>query len=373
MPDPITDPSLFVPPAELITGSWTRAGIVFAIAAGILLGIQLTVFLVVGRATRNKPAAPGTQLKKHTRTAIALGAIFVAALIALPQAPVSAPDAETALSWIRAGLIAAITWAVIGCVSVVDDFIIAGHDTSVRDNLKARRIHTRARVLTRTAMILICVAGGAGVLMSFEPVRQVGAGLLASAGIAGLAVGFAARPTLGNLIAGLQIAITEPIRLDDAVIIEGEWGWIEEITATYVVIKIWDQRRLVVPLQKFIEEPFQNWTRKTAELIGTVTLHLDYTAPVAEIRAKLKEITEAHPLWDKRVCVLQVIDTTERTMTVRALISAGTSPECWDLRCDIREQIVAWLQSEMPGALPTIRAEIDQHAGQQGDQPGADQ
>lgn len=194
--------------------------------------------------------------------------------------------------------------------------------------------------------------------MSFEQVRQYGVSLFASAGVAGLAIGLAARPLLSNLIAGVQIAVAQPIRLDDVVFLEGEYGTIEEITTTYVVIKLWDWRRMVVPLSYFIEKPFQNWTRETSALIGSVFLYVDYTVPVEKLREKLMEIARASPLWDGRVIVLQVSDAKDRTVELRALLSARSAPAAWDLRCEVREKLIAYLQEEYPDALPRTRQEV---------------
>jgi small-conductance mechanosensitive channel len=188
--------------------------------------------------------------------------------------------------------------------------------------------------------------------------------LIASAGAAGIVVGLAARPLLTNLIAGIQIAITQPIRIGDAVIVENEWGWVEEITGTYVVVKAWDWRRLIVPLSYFLEKPFQNWTRQTTDLIGTVLLWVDYTVPVNHIRAKLEEIVRTTTLWDGQVVNLQVVDSSEHAVQLRALVSARTSEQTWDLRCEIREKLIAFLQAEYPTALPRQRelVELDRWA-----------
>jgi small-conductance mechanosensitive channel len=209
-------------------------------------------------------------------------------------------------------------------------------------------------------------------------VRQYGVSLFASAGIAGIVAGLAARPVLSNLFAGVQLAMTQPIRIDDAVIVENEWGWIEEITATYVVVRLWDWRRLVVPLTYFIEKPFQNWTREGSALIGSVYLYLDYAAPIAAIRAKLKDIAEHSALWDGKVVNLQVSDAKEHTIEVRALVSARSAPAAWDLRCEVREKLIGFLQAEHPEALPRTRAEFGRHAphrqspaGQTGDRQSA--
>ena len=226
------------------------------------------------------------------------------------------------------------------------------------DNLAARKQATQMRVLRGAARVVIVLVTLGAVLASFETVRAYGVSLFASAGAAGLVLGLAARPVLANLIAGIQIAITQPIRIDDVVIVEGEWGWIEEIASTYVVVRIWDLRRLIVPLSQFIEQPFQNWTRETADIIGSVFWSLDYTAPVGEMREKLRELAEASPLWDGKVINLQVTDTDRDVITVRALLSARNSPAAWDLRCEIRERMLAWLQEEHPGALPRLRAEL---------------
>ena len=199
----------------------------------------------------------------------------------------------------------------------------------------------------------------AAMLMTFNQVRQVGVSILASAGIVGIVIGFAAQRSLGNLIAGIQIAITQPIRLDDVVIVEGEWGRIEEITLTYVVVGIWDQRRLIVPINYFIEKPFQNWTRTTAQLLGTVYLYADYTLPVERVREELHRILEASDLWDRRTWGLVVTNTSERTVELRALMSSQDSSSAWDLRCRVREKLLEFLQKNFPESLPRTRVEMD--------------
>lgn len=202
-------------------------------------------------------------------------------------------------------------------------------------------------------MISVAVA-----LMSVPEVRQFGVSLIASAGAAGIVVGLAARPILTNLIAGVQIAITQPIRIGDAVVVENEWGWIEEITGTYVVIQIWDWRRMIVPLSYFLQTPFQNWTRMSAELIGTVLLWVDFTVPVERVREELNEIVKSSKLWDGRVVNLQVTDASDHSLQLRALASARNSQDVWDLRCEIREKLIGFLQEHYPQALPKQRAEL---------------
>jgi small-conductance mechanosensitive channel len=212
--------------------------------------------------------------------------------------------------------------------------------------------------------VLIIFLTFTAVLLTFDRVREIGFSLLASAGVVGIILGFAAQRSLATLFAGIQIALTQPIRIDDVVIVENEWGWIEEITLTYVVVKIWDQRRLVVPITYFIEKPFQNWTRKTAELLGSVYLYADYRLPVSEIRQELQKILQAAPQWDQRVGVLQVTDASERTIQLRALMSAADSPQAWELRCHVREKLVEFMQLHYPASLPQVRVLLERESAE---------
>ncbi len=261
------------------------------------------------------------------------------------------------------GLIIALTWLLMRLAAAVGEAIVQTNPMNRPDNLEARRIHTQARVLARSAMVVVVIVGTGAALMAFPNVRQIGASLLASAGVAGLVAGIAARPVLGNLIAGLQIGISQPIRLDDVVVIQGEWGRIEEITGTYVSVRLWDQRRLVVPLQWFIENPFQNWTRNSAEIIGTVFLFVDYRTPLEPLRTELARIVASAPEWDGRVQVLQVTDATERSIQLRALVSSIDSSLSWDLRCRVREGLIAFLQARYPDSLPRGRMELASAGG----------
>ena len=204
-------------------------------------------------------------------------------------------------------------------------------------------------------MVMVALAGAAMALMTFPGARQVGASLLASAGVLGIIGGIAARPVFSNLIAGLQLALAQPIRLDDVLVVKGEWGRVEEITGTYVVLKLWDERSLIVPLQWFIENPFENWTRSTAQILGTVLLYLDFAMPMAPLRAELERVVRAAPEWDKRVCMLQVTDASERAMQVRILVSAASAGKSFDLRCKVREALLAFVAREYPQHLPEVR------------------
>jgi small-conductance mechanosensitive channel len=254
--------------------------------------------------------------------------------------------------------IAAISWLVIRCIGGVTDTIVSLRPLTIEDNLHARRIQTQARVIARSLMVIVMLVGGALMLMTFPAIRAVGASLLASAGLVGIIAGVAARPVLSNMIAGLQLALSQPLRLDDVVVVEGEWGRIEDITGTYIVIALWDQRRLIVPLQYFIEKPFQNWTRSTSEIIGTVFWWVDYGMPLAPLREELNRLCNEAPEWDKRISLIQVTDTTERTMQLRALVTSQDSGKNFDLRCKVREGLISFMQKNYPDYLPRDRNEI---------------
>ena len=252
-------------------------------------------------------------------------------------------------------LIGAVALIAFRAVHLVEKVVLARYDITVADNLQARKMHTQVHVLGKTLYFIISLFTVATILMLFEEVRHFGTSILASAGVVGIIIGFAAQKTISNLFAGFQLAMTQPIRLDDVVVVEGEWGRIEEITLTYVVIRIWDDRRLVVPLSYFIEKPFQNWTRNSADLLGSVFVWVDYSLPLEETRRALKTIVETNPLWDKRFWNLQVTEATERTMQIRVLATAGDSTRSFDLRCDIREQLIAYIQKNHPQSLPQLR------------------
>jgi small-conductance mechanosensitive channel len=295
---------------------------------------------------------------RRTRGVLRFGLILFALSIAVRFASLPA-DAVGALARLfQVGFIVLMGWLAVVAVNVAADVYLLRFRLDVADNLLARKHVTQVAVLKRAAQTLIVLFTIGAALMTFEPVRQFGVSLFASAGIAGIVVGFAARPLLSSLIAGVQIAMTQPIRIDDAIVVEGEWGWVEEITATYVVIKLWDWRRLIVPLSYFMEKPFQNWTRHTASLIGTVMIYADYTVPVQRLREKLNEIAMESPLWDRNVVNLQVTEAKENTLELRMLISARNSPQAFDLRCEVREKMIDFLQREYPNALPRGRQEF---------------
>jgi len=255
-------------------------------------------------------------------------------------------------------LIISIAALLVRMVAIVQGVVLARFDMSVADNLRARKVYTQIHVISRVVYVTIALFAISAVLMLFQEVRHVGTSLLASAGIVGIIAGVAAQKTLANLFAGFQIALAQPVRQDDVVVVEGEWGRVEEITLTYVIVHIWDDRRLVLPLSYFIEKPFQNWTRTSSAIMGSVLISVDYSFPVNEARTVLKDIVENSPLWDKRFWNLQVSDSTETTLQLRVLATSSDSSRSWDLRCEIREKFIAYLQSRHPESLPRIRGDI---------------
>jgi small-conductance mechanosensitive channel len=255
-------------------------------------------------------------------------------------------------------IIGTVAWIAFQAVHLGERAVLAKYDITAADNLQARKVYTQVHVLSKALYVIISIFTAASILMLFEEVRRFGTSLLASAGVIGVIAGFAAQRTIANLFAGFQLAMTQPIRLDDVVIVEGEWGRVEEITLTYVVIHIWDDRRLIVPLSEFIEKPFQNWTRVSANLLGSVFLWVDYSLPLDEVRKITQRIVEASPLWDKRFWNVQVTDTTDRAMQIRVLATADDSGKAWDLRCEIREKLISFIQKHHPQHLPRIRNEL---------------
>lgn len=347
------------PWATMDLGSWGQLAL---LALAVLASTQVVHRLA--RPVLRRMAAWSTVLQAMVRRADR-PVQAVAPLLVLQLVWQAASDDLRAIGTVRHAngvlLILSLTWLGMSLIRGVADGVIARHPADVADNLAARRIQTQTRVLARIASGAALVAGIAFVLMTFPQARQLGASLLASAGVAGLVVGIAARSVFSNLLAGLQIALTQPMRIDDVLIVEGEWGRVEEITATYVVLKIWDERRLIVPLAWFIEKPFQNWTRTTADLLGTVFLWVDYATPVDAVRAEARRICEASRHWDKRLCLVQVTETSDKAMQLRVLVSAADSGAAFDLRCELREGLLAHLAQHHAAALP--RARIEAEAG----------
>jgi small-conductance mechanosensitive channel len=332
------------------------AAIILVVTAAIALALHRTVRRLLRAALAPRhPYAFSVLMQMRGLTELAV--LIVAMVIALPALPLE-PDAKTLVGrLLLIGMIGLIGWTAITALRIAADLYLRQFRIDVEDNLLARKHVTQVRVLLRACDVLVVLFTIAAALMTFEPVRQYGVSLFASAGVAGIIAGLAARPVLSNLLAGVELAMTQPIRIDDAVIVEGEWGTIEEITSTYVVVKCWDMRRLIVPLSHFIEKPFQNWTREGSALIGSALFYVDYRAPVGIIRDQLQKIVKTSKNWDGRVVNLQVTDAKEQSMELRAIMSAANASATFSLRCEVREKLIDFLQREHPEALPRQRSE----------------
>jgi small-conductance mechanosensitive channel len=316
------------------------------------------IFHVLRRRERETKDPRWGSVQRHLSHPARATFFITCLLIVLPAVP-QLPEGIVAV--VRQGLlmaiVAALGWFAVGCVYVLQDVTLKRYDLNAEDNVRARRIHTQFQLFRRMIISFIVIIDIGALLWTFNDPRiwHYGSGLLASAGIASIILATAAKSTVANFLAGLQIALTEPIRIDDVVVVQGEWGRVEEINSAYVVIRIWDLRRLIVPLNYFIENSIQNWTRESAEIMGTAFLYVDYSIPVEDLRRQLDVIVHASPLWDKKVCGLQVTNLTEHAMEVRCLVSSRNSSENFDLRCLVREQMTAWIQQNHPTAFPTAR------------------
>jgi small-conductance mechanosensitive channel len=331
--------------------------------------IAVLIFHRVGTAVLDRLAAPFPFSRRLVRYGHRAGAVVVFLLVSqiiLRSAADSLPAIEILRHLNALALIFALTWLGVRCVKAIADSIIELNPAHAADNLQARRIQTQTRVMARILTVLIVIVGAGLALMTLPVFRQVGTSLLASAGVAGIVVGLAAKPILGNLLAGLQLAMTQPIRLEDVVIVQNEWGWIEEITSTYVVVRIWDQRRMIVPLQWFIENPFQNWTRRTSDILGTVFIWADYRLPVDPVRKEAQRICQSSPDWDGRVCLIEVTEASDRAMQLRVLVSSMDSPRAWNLRCQVREGLIHFIQHDYPEFLPRVRADVNERISEGG-------
>jgi len=340
-------------------GQWIFLLAVVVLAGGLALICHFVVFRILAIFAKRTSSTVDELLIKHFRRPVRW--IMVTVAIRLGLDLLTLPPGLENLTRTVFGivLIALVSWLLIRVTFLANDLVVLRFNVEVKDNLRARKIHTQLRVLRRIIVIVIVIIASASILMTFPKVRQLGTAILASAGIIGIVVGLAAQKTIGTFIAGLQIAFTQPIRLDDVVIVEGEWGRIEEITLTYVVVRIWDLRRLIVPITYFIDKPFQNWTRVSADILGSVFLYVDHTVPVEAIREELQHILEGAEWWDRKVCGLQVTNTSERTVELRALMSAEDASLAWNLRCHVREKLVEFVRANYPHALPRLRAELN--------------
>jgi small-conductance mechanosensitive channel len=335
---------------------------ILAAAIGVALVARLIIFSALQRFTRKRGTLLGASLVKHGRgpTLWILPLMAVLAVLPgllLPQTLLAALEHIAGVA-----IVVAVAWLFILLIDVSADILTARYRIDVADNLMARRIQTQFMVVRRVGIILVIVVAIAIGLMTFPAIKHIGISILASAGVVSLVVGMSMKDTLSNLIAGIQIAFAQPFRMGDAVVIENEWGWIEEIGMMYVVVRIWDLRRLVVPLSYFLTNAIYNWTRTSADLLAYTYLSVDYTTPVDAVRQELTRILEASPMWNRKVNVLQVSDSDAHTMQLRALMDVRNSSDAWDLRCLVREQLITFLQKNFPASLPRIRGEFEGNA-----------
>jgi small-conductance mechanosensitive channel len=334
------------------------------VGLGLVVGAIVVALFVQNIAARVIKRAIGSDMPavrvflERIEGPVQLALCLAAVALVLPLAPLNDIWRAQLTHLFVVAVIALIGWISMRAVELVATRYLQQYRLDVEENFLARKHVTQVRVFKRVIDTLIVIIAVSTALMTFESVKQYGVSLFASAGAAGLIVGLAARPLLSNLIAGVQIAITQPIRIEDAVVVENEWGWVEDIASTYVVIRLWDWRRLVVPLSYFIERPFQNWTRDTQSLIGPIALHVDYDTDVSRIRRRLEQAVRESKLWDGAVVNLQVVDSHPRTIELRALVSARTAPQSWDLRCEIREKLLAFIREQMPEAFPRDRTTL---------------
>ncbi len=346
----------------MLAGFHFRHGWFFAIfffcAALVVANLVHYILFRVLRRKEEKSHRLGWGLQRYLGKPARAIFLLTCLLIVLPAVPGLSDSAEGNVRQVLVmAMVAALGWFAVGCIYVLQAVMLRRYDLSAEDNIQARRVHTQFQLFRRMLIAFVVVIDIGALLWTFNDPRiwHYGSGLLASAGIASLILATAAKSTAANFFAGLQIALTEPIRIDDVVVVQGEWGRIEEINSAYVVVKIWDLRRLVVPLSYFIENSFQNWTRESSDIMGTAFLYVDYSIPVEELRRQLEAIVHPSPLWNQQVCGLQVTNLTDRSMELRCLMSSRNSSENFDLRCLVREKMTEWIQQNHPAAFPTAR------------------
>ena len=341
----------------------TSGTAVFLLISLLVLSVVFSIsYFILKKLGRNPKNILPRNFAKRVRIPLILLLVAVVFQIGLAKDNVfTSPSLDAFIAHLRSLLyVFSTTWFIIVGIRIAKKRILRRFDVTLSDNLKARKYYTQFNILERNLVAIVIVFAIGIALMTFDGIREIGVSVITSAGIAGIILGLSAQKAIGTLLAGIQIAITQPIRLDDVVIVEGEWGRIEEIRLTYVVVKIWDQRRMVLPTTYFIEKPFQNWTRNNSEIMGTVFLHTDYNVPVNELRKELTRLLESTDLWDGKVNVLQVTDATEKSMELRALMSAKDSGIAWDLRVYVREKLLEFLRINYPESLPVSRIEIQQ-------------
>jgi len=332
--------------------------LVFAFVILVGLIAKLILFKLLNFYNRRENPLLVRSLTEHLSQPMTLFIPLLLVSMALPVAPFTPEQRLVLRRLIEILNITVFAWILIKLTEVARDLVRHKYHIEKPDNYRERKLYTQLQFLRKVTVAFILFIAVSLVLLSFEAVRKLGTGLLTSAGVAGVVIGFAAQRSIANLLAGLQLAFTQPIRLDDVLVVENEFGRVEEITLTYVVLRLWDDRRLILPLNYFIEKPFQNWTRTGSHILATVYLYTDYTIPIEALRQEFTRILAGTTLWDKKVSVLQVTDAKERSLELRALVSANNSALAWDLRCLVREKLIGFIQQHYPDALPKMRAEV---------------
>jgi small-conductance mechanosensitive channel len=346
---------------------WAAAAILIALVCVAALGVHALALHFLRRSRAGK--AQFTQLlvtraANPTRFAI----VLMALVAAVPASGLSSATQQQFIIPLTALFILLVGWSCIAAVGLAGDLYLDRFKTGFENALTRKHV-TQVRLLRRAAQVLLVLITVGAAMMTLPAIRQYGVSLFASAGAAGIVVGLAARPLLSNLLAGIQIALTQPVKIEDSVVINNEWGWVEDITSTYLVVRTWDWRRLIVPLSWFLEQPIQNWTRETTTIIGQVHLNVDYRTPIDEVRQELDRLVHASKLWDGNVVNLQVVEATENTIQLRLLATASDASRAWDLRCELREKMIAWLQREHPDCLPRHRLEVTTDGAERSDMP----
>ncbi|MET9022594.1 mechanosensitive ion channel domain-containing protein [Actinopolymorpha sp. NPDC004070] len=325
-------------------------------AVGALL-VTLLTGRITARLARSESRPFWGRLRNRCHRPWTVTLLSVALLAAQPSAGLRGQLDDDVRHLLVIITIAAVSWLATAVLFLAEDAALRHIRVDVTDNRRARKVQTQLTALRRLTAVVVTLVAASAIFMTFDALRTYGASILASAGVAGVIAGLAAQTTLANVFAGLQLVFTDALRIDDVVVVEEEWGRVEELTLTYVVVNLWDERRLVLPATYFTTTPFQNWTRSESRVIGAVVFYLDHSTPVPELRAETQRIIAKNPLWDRREWTLQVVDTTEHSIVVRVLASAADSASAWDLRCDVREHLLGWLRDNHPNSLPRLRTE----------------
>ncbi|WP_313573171.1 mechanosensitive ion channel domain-containing protein [Pseudescherichia sp.] len=340
-----------------VAPAWVPAVLVvtLSLAVGFLARFILLQFI---RYWQSRDRKLFKSLEKHLRGSMFLFIPLLLIRVGVNYVHVQPEYITFITTTINIFIILSFCSVLIRLINVAQDMLFIRYDINISNNLRARKIRTQIIYVKKVAIVVLVTFCLSLILLSFPGVRKFGTTILAGAGVAGIIIGFALQKSLVNLFAGIQIAFTQPIKIDDAVVVEKEWGWIEEINLTYVVVRLWDLRRLVLPITYFTENPFQNWTRNNAQILGSVFLYVDYSMPLEPLRKHFEKVLSETRLWDQQTQVLQVTDTTEKTMTIRLLMTAQNSPTAFDLRCYVREKMIEFIQQNYPQSLPQVRATL---------------